>query len=189
MQEASCQSLTSDLGKGENLRFYPKDKVAAALLICLITLASPGLGQKTLEIADGLRVTLEYSVILPDKTIADSTVGKEPFSYTHGENQISPAALEKGLTGLKAGDQKRISLAAAEAYGPYEQKKKVKVPKVNVPPETKVGSVLQTQDGLTATVLAVGGDAVVLDMNHPLAGKNLVFDVKILKVEKPAAPK
>jgi FKBP-type peptidyl-prolyl cis-trans isomerase 2 len=168
---------------------YLKKEVAAAVLICLITLTSPALGQKTLEIADGLRVTLEYSVILPDKTVADSTVGKKPFSYIHGQNQISPAGLEKGLTGLKAGDQKHISLAAAEAYGPYEQKKKVKVPKANVPPEAKVGSVLHTQDGLEATVLAVSDDAVLLDMNHPLAGKNLVFDVKVLKVEKPVAPK
>jgi FKBP-type peptidyl-prolyl cis-trans isomerase 2 len=142
-----------------------------------------------LEIADGLKVTLEYTVILPNKTVADSTVGKEPFSYIHGQNQINPPALEKNLTGLKAGDKKRIPLAADEAFGPYEQKKKVKVPKPNVPPETKVGSVLHTRDGLAATVLAIADDVVVLDINHPLAGKNLVFDVNILKVEKVAAQK
>jgi FKBP-type peptidyl-prolyl cis-trans isomerase 2 len=171
------------------LRFYPKEEIVVAVLVGLIALASPALAQKTLQVADGLMVTLEYSVILPDKTVADSTVGKEPFSYIHGQNQISPAALEKSLSGLKAGDQKRISLAAADAYGPYDEKKKVQVPKAKVPAETKVGSLLHTQNGLEATVLAVSGDAVLLDMNHPLAGKNLVFDVKILKVEKPAAQK
>ena len=164
--------------------------MAAAVLVgCLIAVASPVIAQKALQIADGLKVTLEYTVILPDKTVVDSTVGKEPFSYIHGANQINPAALEKSLTGLKAGDKKRISLAAAEAYGPYEQKKKFKVPKANVPPETKVGSLLHTRDGLAATVLAITDEAVVLDINHPLAGKNLVFDVKILKVEKLAGEK
>ena len=185
MQEAACRSFHR-IERDKNLVFYLKQEIAAAVLICMITLASTALAQKALQVADGSRVTLEYSVILPDKTVADTTVGKEPFSYIHGQNQISPPALEKSLTGLKAGDQKRISLAAPEAYGPYEEKKKVKVPKANVPPETKVGSLLHTQDGLEATVLAVSDDAVLLDLNHPLAGKNLVFDVKILKVEKPA---
>jgi FKBP-type peptidyl-prolyl cis-trans isomerase 2 len=175
--------------KEHYLRFYPKEKVASAVLFSLIALGSAALAQNTLQIGTGSRVTLEYSVILPDKTVADTTVGKEPFSYIHGENQISPPALEKNLTGLKAGDKKRISLAAAEAYGPYEERKKVKVPKANVPPETKVGSLLRTQDGLEATVIAINDDAVLLDLNHPLAGKNLVFDVKILKVAKPVAAK
>ncbi len=164
-------------------------KIWVIVLFCLIPLTPPALAQKTLQIADGLKVTMEYSVILPDKTVADSTVGKESFSYIHGENQISPAALERGLTGLKAGDKKRISLAAADAYGPYEEQKKVKVPKANVPADTKVGALLRTRDGLEAKVLAVSDDAVVLDMNHPLAGKNLIFDVKILNVEKPVAQK
>jgi len=97
--------------------------------------------------------------------------------------------LEKGLAGLKAGDKKRIVLAAADAYGSYDEKKKVSVPKANVPPETKVGSVLRSEEGLEARVLEVNGDSVLLDMNHPLAGKNLVFEVNILKVEKPAPAK
>jgi FKBP-type peptidyl-prolyl cis-trans isomerase 2 len=58
-----------------------------------------------------------------------------------------------------------------------------------VPPETKVGTLLRSQEGLEARVLEVNGDSVLLDMNHPLAGKNLVFEVNILKVEKPAPAK
>jgi len=155
------------------------------------TLLSMGLvisaqADKPLQIADGMKVTLEYTLTLPDKTVADSTAGKEPFSYIHGSQKIIPG-FEKALTGMKVGDKKRITLTAAEAYGPYDEKRKVKVPKANVPPETKVGTLLRAQDGQEARVLEVTGDSVVLDVNHPLAGKDLVFDVNILKVEKPKA--
>lgn len=163
-------------------------QIATAAVLGVIWWASAAHAEKTLQIADGVNVTLEYTLTLPDKTVADSTAGKEPFSYIHGEHQII-AGLEKGLTGLKAGDKKRIALPAAQAYGPYDEKKKVTVPKANVPAETKVGSLLRSQDGLEARVLAVNGDSLLLDMNHPLAGKNLVFDVNILKVEKPASEK
>ena len=162
--------------------------IATTVLLGLACLALPAQAEKTLQIADGLKVTLEYILTLPDQTVADSTAGKEPFSYIHGEHAIIPG-LEKGLAGLKAGDKKRIVLAAADAYGSYDEKKKVSVPKANVPPETKVGSMLRSEEGLEARVIQVSGDSVVLDMNHPLAGKNLVFDVNILKVEKPASAK
>jgi len=162
--------------------------IATTVLLGLAWLVLPAQAEKTLQVADGLKITLEYTLTLPDQTVADSTAGKEPFSYIHGEHEIIPG-LEKGLTGLKAGDKKRIVLAAADAYGSYDEKKKVSVPKANVPPETKVGSLLRSEEGLEARVIQVTGDSVVLDMNHPLAGKNLVFDVDILKVEKPASVK
>jgi FKBP-type peptidyl-prolyl cis-trans isomerase SlyD len=139
--------------------------------------------EKAMQIAEGAKVTIEYTLTLPDKTVADTTVGKEPFSYIHGENQILPG-LEKALIGMKAGDKKRVALTAAEAYGPYDDKRKVTVPKANVPPEAKVGMFLHSEDGHEAKVLEVNPETVVLDVNHPLAGKNLVFDVNILKVEK-----
>lgn len=171
------------------MKGYSIEKSMTAVLLGIIWLAPLVHAEKTLPVADGLKVTLDYTLTLADKTVADSTAGKEPFFYIHGENQISPEGLEKALTGLKAGDRKRISLTAAEAYGPYDEKKKAKVPKANVPPETKVGSVLRSQEGYAARVLEMNADTVLLDMNHPLAGKNLVFDVTILKVEKPALTK
>ena len=166
-----------------------KAKAAAILMVGLgIGMATAAQAEKALQIGDGMKVTLEYTLTLPDKTIADTTAGKEPFTYIHGGQQIIPG-LEKSLTGLKAGDKKRVALTAAEAYGPYDETKKVKVPKTNVPPEAKVGMLLRSEDGHEAKVLEVNPDTVVLDVNHPLAGKNLVFDVNILKVEKAPAEK
>ena len=159
------------------------------LLLGLFCLAYAAHAEQMLAIAEGSRVTLDYTVTLPDKTVVDSTVGKEPFSYIHGGHQITPLALEQALTGLKAGDRKRITLAAAKAFGPYDEKKRVKVPIGSVPADTTVGSLLRSEEGLEARVIEVNADVVVLDTNHPLAGKNLVFDVNILKVEMPALSK
>ncbi len=161
----------------------------AALVVSGAWLDGQATAEKALQISDGMKVTMEYSLTLPDKTVVDSTKGQPPFSYVHGAQQIIPG-LEKALTGLKAGDKKRVSIPAADAYGLYDEKKKVTVPKKNVPPEAKPGMRLRSQDGREAKVLEIKGDSVVIDTNHPLAGKDLTFDVNILKVEHPpkAAP-
>ena len=168
---------------------FHKKQGVTALLLGFLWLAHDAHAEQMLPIAEGSRVTLDYTVTLPDKTVVDSTVGKEPFSYIHGGHQITPLALEQALTGLKAGNKKRIVLAAAKAFGPYDEKKRLKVPIGSVPADTTVGSLLRSEEGLEARVIEVNPDVVVLDTNHPLAGKNLVFEVIILKVEMPALSK
>jgi len=158
--------------------------MAAALVVSGTWLNRQASAEKALQIADGMQVTLEYTLTLSDKTVADSTKGQAPFSYVHGGHQIIPG-LEKELTGLKAGDKKHITIPAATAYGLYDEKKKIEVPKKNVPPEAKVGAMLRSATGQSAKVLEIKGDSVVIDTNHPLAGKDLTFDVNILKVEHP----
>lgn len=139
-------------------------------------------------IADGMKVTLDYTLILPDQTVLESTVGQEPISYLHGNREILPG-LEKAMTGMKAGEKKRITLSPDEAYGPYDEKKKVTVSKDQVPPDSKVGTRLRSPDGREAKIVAMEGNSVVVDLNHPLAGKPLVFEVKIVKVEKDSGEK
>lgn len=135
-------------------------------------------------VADGTKVTLEYTLALPDKTIVESNVGQEPVTYLHGNREILPG-LEKALTGMKAGEKKHVTVAAEEAYGLYDEKKKVTVKKEQLPPNVRVGTRLRSPEGQEAKVVAIEGNSVVVDTNHPLAGKTLVFDVNILKVEKP----
>ena|SRR5438876_5100723 len=166
---------------GVGLGGFMLGKRSAPALLASIPTASP---EKALKIADGMKVTMEYTLELPDKTVVDSTKGQPPFSYTQGKQEIIPG-LEKALAGLKAGDKRLVTIPAAEAYGLYEEKKKVTVPKKNVPPEAKAGMRLRSQDGREAKVLEIKGDSVVIDTNHPLAGKDLTFDVNILKVEHP----
>lgn len=159
--------------------------VAAAGGIVLAALApeGPAFGASVPTIADGMLVTLEYTLTLPDKSVADTNVGKEPFSYTQGSHLIVPG-LEKALTGMKAGDKKRVVVPADQAYGAYDSGKRLTVPKTKVPADARVGSVLQDKAGRVLRVVETTPDSVILDANHPLAGKELTFDVKILKVEQ-----
>lgn len=138
-------------------------------------------------ITDGKRVSLEYTLTLEDKTTVGSNVGQEPLVYTQGNHEIIPG-LERQLVGLKTGESKRIEVLPAEGYGEIDPNRKQEVPKDRVPEEArKVGARLTGQgpDGqlLFARVAEVKDNTIVLDLNHPLAGKKLIFDVKVLKIE------
>ena len=144
-------------------------------------------GRET-AIADGMTVTLEYTLSLPDATVVDSNVGDAPISYLHGAHEIVPG-LERALTGMKAGDSKRIEVAAIDGYGAYDMKKRMTVEKSQLPDGIKDGDLLESPDGQLVRVVRVGDTDAVIDTNHPLAGKNLTFDVKVLKVDRePQAP-
>ncbi len=145
-------------------------------------------GDSPLKVADGMKVTLEYTLTLADKTVVDTTDGKGPFSYVQGKGEIIPG-LEKALAGMKAGDKKRVPVTAEQGYGPYDDKQKITVAKDKLPPDVKAGTMLRDQTGRPAKVLEVSDKSAVIDLNHPLAGKNLTFDINILKVEKAPAAK
>jgi FKBP-type peptidyl-prolyl cis-trans isomerase 2 len=141
--------------------------------------------------ADGKQVSLEYTLTLEDKSKVDSNVGKDPLVFTLGDHQVIPG-LEKQLVGMKAGESKHIEVAPEEGYGPVDPQRKQEVEKTKIPEDArKVGAKLtgQTPDGrmVFAQVTEVKDNTVILDLNHPLAGKKLLFDVKMLKVED--APK
>lgn len=154
-----------------------------AVLVSVQGLAYTAQAASSPTVADGMAVTLEYTLMLPDKSVVDSNVGQAPFSYVHGSGQIVPG-LERALVGLKEGDQKHIEVAAVDAYGPYDMKKRLTVEKKKLPDGVKNGDVLQSPDGQFVTVLKVDDKEALVDTNHPLAGKNLTFDVKVIKVDK-----
>jgi FKBP-type peptidyl-prolyl cis-trans isomerase 2 len=79
-------------------------------------------------------------------------------------------------------------IPSAEAYGPYDETKKLTVPKKDVPQDVRPGMNLHAPNGVVAKVLEVNDDSVVVDVNHPLAGKDLTFDVNIVNVEQPTKP-
>jgi FKBP-type peptidyl-prolyl cis-trans isomerase 2 len=134
----------------------------------------------------GKRVSLEYTVFLSDGTQIDSNVGEDPLVFVLGENQMFPA-LEQELLGLKAGDTKKINLLADQAYGPVIQEAYREVDAVSIPENFRyAGAVLGVQDPSGSVypvrVHSVNGERIVLDFNHPLAGKDLQFDIKVLEV-------
>lgn len=134
----------------------------------------------------GKQVSLEYAVFLEDGTQIDTNRGDDPLVFEVGSNNVFPA-LENALIGLKTGDEKNIFLSAEEAYGPVVADAFREVALESVPEQfRKVGAVLGIQDPAGGVfpirVHAIQGERIVLDFNHPLAGRALRFDVKVLQV-------
>lgn len=135
----------------------------------------------------GKKVSLEYTVFLEDGTQIDSNVGEDPLVFVLGSHQVFPA-LEQALMGLKIGDSKQVYLKPEEAYGPIlpEAFKEVDVETVPAP-FRYVGAVLGIQDPAGGVypirVHAVQDKKIVLDFNHPLAGRALKFEVKVIEVD------
>lgn len=138
------------------------------------------------DVRDGRVVSLHYKLKDSDGELIESSGDDGPMQYLHGHGNIVPG-LEKALGGLEAGAQQVVEVAAAEAYGERDESKIFEVPRVQLPDHAEVGGVLRARqpDGspLFLTVVALDDKSARLDPNHPLAGKDLVFDVTIVSVE------
>ncbi len=172
---------------------YRQRKRGIFIITLSLGLMSVTSGYAQDSVGDGKRVSLEYTLTLEDKTVIDSNVGETPLVYTHGTSQIVPG-LEKQLAGLKAGDTKKVEVSPGEGYGEVDPNRFQEVPKENIPEEARgVGKKLQgrSPDGqmMFAQVTEVKEKTVIVDLNHPLAGKKLFFDIKVLNIEKGEAQK
>jgi FKBP-type peptidyl-prolyl cis-trans isomerase SlyD len=139
-----------------------------------------------MTVSNGKQVSLEYTMKLDDQSVVDSNVGREPLKVTQGKHELVPG-LEKAIEGMAAGEKKNVTVAPPEAYGTVDPKAFQEVDKNMVPADArKVGTQLEgtTADGrkVFPRISEVKNDTVVLDFNHPLAGKTLHFDVKVLDV-------
>ena len=135
-----------------------------------------------LAVASGLQVTVELTVWLSDKTLVASNRGHHPLTYIHGQQQILPS-LERNLTGMKAGEHRIVHVAPDQGFGRYDPVKRVTVPRVRLPADSKVGGFLRSSQGAMARVVEMDDHSAVLDLNHSLAGQSLSIEVKILRVE------
>jgi FKBP-type peptidyl-prolyl cis-trans isomerase SlyD len=139
----------------------------------------------------GKKVTLDYTLIVDNQQM-ETSVGKAPLTYIVGNRSIIPG-LEAQLNGMRMNEEKVVNVAAKDAYGEVDPKAFKEFPRTSLPKELdpKVGMVLQATapDGskFPAVISEVKGDKVVLNFNHPLAGKALTFKVKILNIENAPA--
>lgn len=143
-------------------------------------------GASAMTVSHGKQVTLEYTLKLDDQSVVDSNVGREPLKVTQGKHELVPG-LEKALEGMAVGEKKNVTVAPPEAYGTVDPKAFQEVDRKMVPVDAqKVGAQLEgtTTDGrkVFPRISEVKNDTVVLDFNHPLAGKTLHVDVKVLEV-------
>ena len=143
------------------------------------------------EIKAGSVVRLEYTLSDEQGTLIESNKGKDPLIYTHGQGQILPA-LEKELAGMKVNDEKNVRLKPEEAYGAVDPKAFQEIPREEIPADAlKVGNTLLAKNDqgqlFPVRVHEVKDKTVVLDFNHPLAGKTLSFAVKVLEIQSAEA--
>lgn len=137
-------------------------------------------------VTDGKVVSMEYSLHVDGKMIDSSEAG-EPLQYLHGAANIIPG-LERELNGMKVGDQKKVVVSAADGYGEEDDEAFLDVPRSEFPEDMPlnpgVEMELTTPDGqpMYARIESVEGDIVHLNMNHPLAGKELHFAVKVTEI-------
>lgn len=137
-------------------------------------------------IQNGNKVSLEYTVFLSDGTQIDTNVGEPPLVFVLGSHQVFPA-LEEALLGLDVGDTKKIILGASEAYGPVTEDAYREVDVETIPEAYRYqGAVLGVQDPAGGVypirVHTIEEGKAVLDFNHPLAGQDLHFNVKVVEV-------
>lgn len=135
----------------------------------------------------GDTVRIHYTGRLTDGTRFDSSDGRDPLEFQIGSGQIIQG-LDEQVQGMNVGDKQTLTIPADAAYGPHRPEGVQSVPRSQIPDgvDTSVGARLQAtgSDGraMTLTVIDNTEDAVTVDANHPLAGKDLVFDVELVEV-------
>jgi FKBP-type peptidyl-prolyl cis-trans isomerase 2 len=132
-------------------------------------------------------VSVNYTGRLEDGTVFDSSLnpGREPLSATLGQGALIPG-FEKGLLGMSVGESKTINIPCVDAYGDLNEQLIAEVPKDRVPEGVTEGQMLQTntqQGPMNVVVKEVKDDVVILDANHPLAGKDLIFDLEVVSID------
>ncbi len=135
----------------------------------------------------GDTVKVHYTGKLKDGSVFDSSANREPLEFTLGGGNMIPG-FEQAVLGMDIGDKKTAEIPSDQAYGEKREDMIISVPRENVPgdisPEVGQQLAVQQQGGqqVPVTVAEVTEEKVVLDANHPLAGKDLVFDIELVEI-------
>jgi len=141
-----------------------------------------------MNIAKNRVVTIDYNLRDAAGKLIDSSEGSEPLVYLHGNENIIPG-LEKHLDGKVAGDKVSCVIPASEGYGERDEQLIIKIDRKDFGPNAEIAPGMQFEahgeEGVQiVTIIAVEGDSVTIDANHPLAGESLHFDVNVVDVRE-----
>lgn len=139
------------------------------------------------QVQDGDTVVVHYTGKLGDGTVFNTTINRDPLQFMMGESQVIPL-FEQATLGMGAGDSKTIEISADEAYGPHYEELMLTVGlevfSENMQPG--VGQQFEVcqpdSQSIVAMVTDVTESSVTMDANHPLAGKDLIFDIQLSEV-------
>lgn len=134
-------------------------------------------------VKDGSEVEILYQAKLEDGTLFDSTDERGPFKFYAGREGIIEG-VSKSVIGMKVGEKRVINVAPERGYGKYDAALRMRVALNKVPAEAKVGDTLfdESNNNQPWWITELGDDHAVIDANHPLAGKKLVFEVELLSI-------
>ncbi len=137
--------------------------------------------------APGDAVKLHYTVTLADGTVVESSREGEPLRFTLGQNKVI-AGVDEAVLGMEPGERKTERIPAAKAYGPWRDDLLFNTPRAEIPAhlplKTGLGLQVTMKNGnrLSVKVHAISEEAVTFDANHPLAGKDLDFDLELVAI-------
>ncbi len=138
-------------------------------------------------VAKGSKVSVEYTGSFDDGTVFDTSEGKGPITFVAGNNEVIKG-FDDAVVGMKKGEQKKITVTPKEGYGDRDENLQQQVPRTVFPPEMKLekgmGFSFKTPQGqvIHATITEANSESVTVDMNHPLAGRNLIFELKVVDI-------
>ena len=141
-------------------------------------------------IKKGDKVKISYTGKLEDGNVFDSSEDRAPLSFEVGANQVIPG-FDKAVEGMKKDEEKTFTLKVDEAYGPIKEELVQEFPRDKLPdkPEPKEGMMLimqaPTGQQIPAKIIEVNDGTVKIDINHPLAGKALTFEIKVVGINEP----
>ncbi|MFT6730192.1 MAG: FKBP-type peptidyl-prolyl cis-trans isomerase 2 [Glaciecola sp.] len=142
-----------------------------------------------IQVKENNTVKVNYTGKLSDGQVFDSSEGREPLEFTLGQGQLIPG-FEKGVIDMKLNEKKTITIAKEEAYGDINKELIQEVDKAHLPqdmaPEVGMGLVSKDPDGreINLLVTEVKEESIVVDGNHPLAGKELTFDLEVVEIKE-----
>jgi peptidylprolyl isomerase len=142
-------------------------------------------------VENGKFVQIEYTGTFDNGEIFDTNVGMDPLEFQVGSGSII-SGLDSGLIGMIIAEEKDITVAPEDAYGDYNEEFVLTVPlsemRANFEPEPGMVISIQMENGnlIPARVTDISDDNVILDLNHPLAGKTLHFNVKVIDINDEA---
>jgi peptidylprolyl isomerase len=140
------------------------------------------------EAKQGDTVHVHYTGMFDDGSVFDTSQGRDPLTFKLGEGQVVPG-FEKAIVGMEAGEKKTEKVEASDAYGPRLDQLTFTIPRENLPAgyDPQVGETLrmETKDGRQMDVAVTGSDegSVKLDANHPLAGRDLTFEIELVGID------
>jgi peptidylprolyl isomerase len=132
-------------------------------------------------------IIVHYTGSFTDGEVFDSSIDREPLEFNIGQGMVIPG-FENGIIGMHEGDSKKITIPAEDAYGPHREDLLTTIERSQIPAsiDLQIGMMLQMRspDGGTTNVSIrdINQESVILDLNHPMAGKELIFEVNLVKV-------